>query len=193
MDTNRLLTELQARHDFPAGQFPQFLALFDPLYIQKNQIVFLAGDIVSYAYFIVKGCLRQYYVNAEGVENTIYFAEEGGWTGEMSSFIHRVPTTMNLQALEDSQALVLTRTNWELATRTFPDYALYQIKNRARNITRLKEQIGHAQTDTPDQKYRRLLTEKPHLLQRLAQYQIANYLGVTPETYSRIRKRNTPL
>lgn len=193
MNTNLLLEELQSWHNFPAEEFPRFLALFQPQTIAKNDILFQAGDVVQRIYFVLKGCLRQYYVNADGVENIIYFAEEGWWTGEMTSFLNQVPTTMNLQALEDCEVLVLNPVSWEYATRHIPDFAIYQVKIRARTITMFKEQIGTRQTDTPDSRYRKLLKEKPHLLQRLPQYLIANYLGVTPETLSRIRKRNTRL
>jgi CRP-like cAMP-binding protein len=61
-----LLKELQSRHEFPVEEFPKLLALFEEGSIKKNEIIFHTGDIVKYCYFILKGCMQQYYVSPEG-------------------------------------------------------------------------------------------------------------------------------
>src|ERR1700752_2172190 len=98
MDTALLLKELQAKHDFPEADFQRLLDLFEERHYKKNEIIFSAGEIVRYTFFILKGCFRQFYINAEGTERTIYIMEEGRWIGEMSSFMNEVATNMNLQA-----------------------------------------------------------------------------------------------
>jgi len=190
MDKNILLKELQAKHNFPTEEFPRLIELFEERCVKKNTILFHEGEVVKQTYFVLTGCLRQYYVSPEGTERTIYFAEEGHWAAELNSFLHYTPTNLNLQALEDSELISLNRKNWELAITTIPALAMYHIKNHQRIIVKLKEDIGRAVNESPDEKYRRLMKENPGLLQRLPQYHIASYLGVTPETLSRIRKRN---
>lgn len=156
-------------------------------------MIFKAGDIVKETWFIMKGCVRQYYAGSEGGERTIYFAQEGFWCGELNSFLHETPTNLNTQALEDTETIFLNRKNWELAMTTIPSFTMYHLKNHQRIIVKLKEEVGKAVNESPDEKYRRLLKENPELLQRLPQYQIAAYLGITPETLSRIRKRHSKI
>jgi len=193
MEQHLLLKELQSKYGFPDEEFPKLLSFFREKHVKKNEILFKAGEVVKYTYFVLKGCIRQYYISPEGVERIIYFAEEGSFCGELMSFLHSTPTNLNLQALEETDVLYIDLKNWETIITTIPAFALYHIKNHQRLMVQLKEEVGRAHNETPDEKYRRLVSEKPHLLQRLPQYQIAAYIGVTPETYSRIRRRNTKM
>lgn len=192
-DQHLLFQTLRLRHEFPASEFEKFLPLFHARVLEKNEMLFQEGQVVKTLSFVMQGALRQFQRTPEGIERNIFFAEEGWWGGEMDSFINQVPSTMSMQALEDCELLTLDRERWEYATRHFPDYALYQIKNRGRTVAWLKNLLSNMITDTPDEKYRRVLKENPHWVNRFSQYHIASYLGITPETLSRIRKRNMHL
>lgn len=193
MPSELLLNTLRARHDFPADEFEKFYQLFEKRLVPRNEMLFRQESIVRNLCFVVRGCMRQFHTTSDGIEKNIFFAEEGWWCGEMESFINRIPSTMSMQAIEDCELLTIDREKWEFATRTIPDYALYQIKNRGRTVAWLKNMLSNMVTETPDEKYRRILKESPHWINRIPQYHIASYLGVTPETLSRIRRRNMHL
>ncbi|MET0463397.1 MAG: Crp/Fnr family transcriptional regulator [Chitinophagaceae bacterium] len=193
MNTDLLLQTLRDRHHFPDEAFRELLSLFENFSLSRNELFFAQGSVVNRVGFVLSGCLRQYHISPGGDERNIFFAEEGWWCGEMDSFIYRTPSTMSMQAVENCTLIYLSRKNWEYATRTIPDYAMYQIKNRGRTVAWLKNLLSNMTNETPDEKYRRILKENPHWINRLPQYHIASYLGVSPETLSRIRKRNMHL
>src|SRR5476649_553901 len=134
MEQHLLLKELQSKYGFPDEEFPKLLAFFKEKHFKKNEILFKAGDVVKHTYFVLKGCTRQYYVSDEGTERIIYFAEEGAFCGELMSFLHEIPTKLNLQALEDTDVIYLDLKNWETAITTIPAFTLWHIKHHERLV-----------------------------------------------------------
>jgi CRP-like cAMP-binding protein len=191
MDTSRLLKELQSKASFPDADFPAFLDLFEPLMLPKKEHLYREGQIIRHTCFVVKGCLRNYYANEQGDERIIFFAEENWWVGDLVSFLQEVPTKLNLQAIEDSELLVISKKNFEQGLKNFPGFLEYYQKGTQKTSTKLQEQLGQSSTDTAESKYLRLLKERPSLLLRVPQHQIATYLGITPESLSRLRKKLT--
>ncbi|HEU4716637.1 MAG TPA: Crp/Fnr family transcriptional regulator, partial [Bacteroidia bacterium] len=186
MNTSLLEDEFRSKVSIPDGEFEKFSALLESFSIRRNEHFFQAGDVVKFAVFILKGCLRQYYISPEGVESTVYFAEEKWWSGDASSFRNATPTNLNLQAMEDCEVLLLSRKNWQYAFDTFAWYREYHTKGQQRLAARMQEKLGQALTETAEQKYLRLLKERPSLIRRVPQHYIATYLGLTPETLSRV-------
>jgi len=191
MDTSVLLAAVQSKSDFKKEDFPTLLDLFEERTFRKGEMIFNAGDIVRCSYFVLKGCLRLFYVNSEGAERIIYFAIEGWWTGDLMSLLNQTPTTMNLQALEDCEVLTIKKSNIEHVIKNFPEFAIYQFRNQTRTVSYFKESIGRDIIESPESKYRRFTREHPDLLLRLPLYHIASYMGITPETLSRIRKKTS--
>ena len=189
MDTHLLLQDLQRYAPFPQSEFPEFLKLFSRLTLARNDFFYTAGTIPKYSPFLLKGCMRQYYVNEAGEEKTVRFIEEGSWAGQIGSMRNKVPTNLNLQALEDCDILGITIEHADYGLERFPAYQKYFVTKYPLDHGLMIEEATRIQTDSPEVSYLRLLKERPSLIQRVPQHYIANYLGIRPETLSRIRSK----
>ena len=189
MNYSLLLSEFKRIVEFPDKEFSKLTPLIEKIRVKKNENLLQAGDISRKVYFLEQGCLRQYLINNNGEERNIYFKIECGWCSELVSFLNNTPTELNIQALEDSQLLAMNKKNWIYAVTHIPSFTMYFIRAQQETNYMLKKRLGEATIETPEEKYNRFLKEEPQLLLRLPLYQIASYLGITPETLSRVRKK----
>ena len=189
MDSTALLNALRSRVTVPDDEFEEYIAMCVPKHYEKNEILLRSGDIPRYNIFVSRGCVRTYYVGEDGTERTTMFAEEGSWTGDLENMRAGKATQQNLQALEDTDIITLARDKWELSYEKYEWLRAIHAMGQQRRAAKFAEHVGHLLTDTPETNYLRLLKERPKLVQRVPQYYIASYLGISPETLSRIRKK----
>jgi CRP-like cAMP-binding protein len=189
MVNSLLLTQLREVYKLTDRECTRVIPLFESLEARKNEHLFREGEISRWVYFVEHGCLRQYYINNNGEERTIYFKTEGGWASELVSFLDNTPTELNLQALEDSKLQIINQKNWIYAVTQIHSFTMGFIRSQQDTNYMLKKRLAEATVETPEEKYLHFIKEEPLLLQRLPLYHIASYLSMTPETLSRIRKK----
>jgi CRP-like cAMP-binding protein len=188
-NTDILLQTISTKVQVPDEEYSEYLALTELRVFKKGEIVIREGDIQRFNIFIIKGCIRTYNVAADGTEKTIYFAEEGYWTGDLESMRNALPAKHNFQATEQTHALTLATEKWEYTYKKFKWIADLHALGLQKRSAKLSEHISHILSDTPEANYLRLLQERPKLVQRMPLYHIASYLGISAETLSRIRKK----
>lgn len=148
-----------------------------------------AGDICRYECFVNKGCLRQYYVDEAGQEHVVMFAEEGWWISDMFGLVTGKPALTNVEAIENSELLLIDRTALDKLLIQYPMFErFFRIKLQRAFIAHQRRLIENMSLPA-DQRYCNFVEQYPSFEQRLPLKQIASFLGITPESLSRIRRQ----
>jgi CRP-like cAMP-binding protein len=163
------------------------LLAFTSLQLKKRDFFLRAGEVCKHVAFVLNGCLRSYAVDEQGFEHNLQFAPEGWWITDMNSIINHTEARLNIDAVEDSQALLLSRDQQESLLKEVPKierfFRIISEKSMAGSHKRLIDQVSvNAQ-----ERYLNFCQQYPGLIQRLPQKQIASYIGVTPEFLSKIK------
>lgn len=156
--------------------------------ISKKHDLLLPGKISREIYFIEKGCLQLYY-DKNGEDATIFIAVENMFIGAFASFLSRRPSEQGLRALEDCELLVLTHTALEELYLTLPKMNIIVRKLLEQRFLHAQSLVSSFVLNNPEERYLQMLRRRPELLQRVPQHVLATFLGITPVSLSRIRKR----
>jgi CRP-like cAMP-binding protein len=175
----------------PDGDYERFLKLWEPKEVKRNELIMRAGEVPKSTVFVLKGCLRQYIVSEKGNEHIVYFAEERHFISDLTAMGSGSISRYNLEATEKSELLIANVTQWELAFKQFPWWTEAFMKGQQKWTAKMQEQIAGSISETAEMNYLKLLQTRPKLLQRVPQHYIASFLGINPETLSRIRKKIT--
>jgi len=171
------------------AEFDYFKALFVPKRLRKRQYFLQEGDVCKCQAFVEKGLLRSYTIDEKGSEHILQFASEGWWMADLSSYLTNEPSLLNIDALEDTQLLVLSKPAWEQAMEKIPALEHYFRIIIQNHLVATQKRLLQSLAETAEEKYNRFLKIYPECVQRMPQHMIASYLGVTRETLSRIRKQ----
>lgn len=155
---------------------------------KKGTVLLEEGQISTEVYFVLEGCVRQYYL-VDGDEKTNNFFTEEQWVISMNSFGQNIPSNHFLDCCMDCSLVVGNREKEEHLYKQFPKFETISRKVMEKVFAEQQEIMSSYSTDTPEQRYVKLLQSRPDLFQKIPQYQIASYVGVKPESLSRIRKR----
>ncbi|MFW5687914.1 MAG: Crp/Fnr family transcriptional regulator [Bacteroidota bacterium] len=186
MDELRIF--LKQFDSFEEKELDEALARFSEVTVKKNDFYIKEEEVAQKVAFIKKGLFKLYY-NIDGAERIMLFFQENQFVTDYYSFLTQTPSKRPIQAIEDAliynisyndfQKLYDTGKKWERLGRMLAERAYIFSVQRANRIIH----------DDPDTRFITFLKEYPTLIQRIPQYMIASYLSMTPETYSRIKKR----
>jgi len=163
--------------------------IFFPKKLRKRQYLLQNGDVCKYNTFVTKGLLRSYTVDDKGNEHILQFAFEGWWIGDIYSFLTEKPSLFNIEALEESELLLLTKPSMDLLLEKIPAFERYFRILIQNNLIATQKRLMGTLSETAEEKYTNLINNFPGCLQRVPQHMIASYLGITRETLSRIRSQ----
>lgn len=158
--------------------------------LRKKQYFLQEGDVCKYFAFVLKGAMRQYYVDEKGMEHFVQLAIENWWVGDRESWVNLIPSRYNIDASENSEILLITYSDVLKLSMLFPALAEMMRKMDEKNNIATQKRITSAISQTAERRYADFVLEYPEILQRFPQYVIASYIGITKDTLSRIRKQS---
>lgn len=160
-----------------------------PKRIRKNQYLLQEGDVAKYSAFVEKGALRAYSVDEKGAEHIIQFAFEGWTISDMYSFVTGSPATYNIDALEDAELVLISKAGQDEILKRVPEYEAYTRMLLTGAYMAMQKRITAMLSLSLEDRYINLTKLYPNLVQRVPQRMIASYMGLSPETLSRVRRK----
>ena len=166
-----------------------FCSLFQQKLIGKKSFLLRAGEVCRFEGFVNKGLFRIYHIDQSGFEQILYFAAENWWITDIDSFTNSTPSQLYIEAIEDSEVLLISKTDKEFAYTNLPKIEkLFRVMTQKTHVALQRRMIDNL-SKTADQRYLDFIEKYPELFQRLSNLQIAAYLGISHEFLSKIRKK----
>ncbi len=185
---NKLRIHISSKVELSPEEFNIASTFFIPKKIRKKQFLLEAGDVCKYLSFVSKGCLRCYSINDKGEEHIIRFAIEEWWISDLKSYSNNLPAEFNIDAIEDSELLMIDKNSQDKLCKVIPQFDHYfRILLESSNSAALSR-INDFISASAEERYLKFIRTHGNIVQRVPQNQIASYLGITPQSLSRIRK-----
>ncbi len=161
---------------------------FKPKKLRKRQYLLQEGDVCKFSGFIVSGAARMFTIDEKGRDHIVRFGVEGWWMCDSKSYTQETPTTFFIEMLEDTQLLLVTWQHIQELIADVPAVALATKAMDKKSFISSQKRIHSAISLTAEERYEDLIKTYPSFVLRFPQNMIASYLGISPETLSRIRK-----
>lgn len=157
---------------------------------KKGDVILREGQISRDSYFVIKGCVRKYYI-IDGEERTTEFYVEDESVASLQSYQNKTPANHYFECVEECRLAVLNYDKEQELFKRVPTYETLCRMSMENDFGEQQEILAKFMTSSPESRYKNLIETRPDLVQRVPQYHLASYLGVKPESLSRIRKRLT--
>ena len=167
-------------------EFEFILSHFEQTKKRKHQYIVQEGEIVNREYWILKGCLKSYFIDDNGKEHILQFGMENWWITDYESFVKQTKAKTSIDCIEDSELLYITSENREKLTASMHKMERFWAKKSKFGRIALQNRVLSLLQNSAKERYNLLLEQYPKLFQRVPKKMIASYLGVSRETLSRL-------
>lgn len=161
---------------------------FSPVRFHKGEQWIEEGKVCRQVAYVMEGKLRIYYLDDNGEEVTCYFVTPGNFVSSFTSFLTNTPTKENIEAIEDSTLLVISKTDLEKLSEEVPKVHIWRRVVAENLFIVMEKRIAMLQSKTANERYERMLKDNPEIIQTIPLQYIASFLGITPQHLSRLRK-----
>ncbi|WP_044210297.1 Crp/Fnr family transcriptional regulator [Flammeovirga sp. OC4] len=187
---NELLKQNINKHvQFSASELEEFCKYFQLKTFKKKEHLLKQGDVCKFEGFVLNGCFRIFTLDQKGSDNTLYFAARDWWLMDNDSFMHQNPSHLNMQALEDSEVLMISRTDKLMLYEKLPIVEkLFRVMSQ-KALVAWQRRLIRNHCETAKERYQNFLSTYPSIASKITDKQMASYLGITHEFLSKIKKQ----
>ncbi|GAB3641316.1 Crp/Fnr family transcriptional regulator [Spirosoma arcticum] len=183
-----IVKNVQRKITLTTDEISLFTTLLTSKKLRRRQHLLEAGETCDFMAFISQGLLRSFTTDERGGEHVLQLAPEEFWIGDLYSFLTHQPSQYTLEALEDSNVVLITYDNLETLYARVPAFERFFRLLIQNGYITAQQRLMSTISSLAQERYQEMVRRYPSLEQRVAQHQIASYLGITPESLSRIKK-----
>jgi CRP-like cAMP-binding protein len=187
IDFQPILDQVSLHIQLDGEEKGHFLAQLQHQQLQKKEFLLRENEVCKHSAFVVSGCLRAYHLDGNGFEHVLQFAPEGWWVADMYSLLSGKPGHLNIEALEDSEILLLSKAAQEKLYTDIPKFERFFRIITENSLVSNRQRVMDNLSLNARERYAGFCQKYPSLIERLPQKQIAAYIGVTPEFLSALR------
>jgi CRP-like cAMP-binding protein len=188
---DRLRAYLVARASFTEDELAFIESLCVARILPQGAFLQRGGDVATHAAFVATGCLRSYVIDARGKEHIVQFAPEDWWLADANSLMSGKPSQYFVDAVEESHLVLLDPPSHQRIVDSVPGYVAAQRIGLQRHAAAKDQRIVNSLSSSAEERYEEFLRTYPSIALRVPQWMLASYLGVSPETLSRVRKNRS--
>ena len=166
-----------------------FLSKTETKILKAKSILLSAGEIAKHTYFVDSGILRSFNINDNIIEHVLHFACEGWWIGDMYSYISEKPGNLFIEVLEDAEIVIISKENHQQLYKDIPKLERFFRILTENSLVAHQERLMDNLSFTAEERFEKFCKKYPTLIQRIPQKQVAAYIGVTPEFFSKMKAR----
>ncbi len=166
-----------------------FLSKIEYKNVKAKSVLLSPGEIANCTYFVNSGILRSFTINDNIIEHVLHFACQGWWIGDMYSYISQKPGNLFIEVLEDAELAIISKENHEELFLQIPKLERFFRILVENSLVSHQERLMDNLSLTAEERFEKFCKKYPTLIQSVSQKQIASYIGVTPEFFSKMKSR----
>lgn len=165
------------------------LSKTETIQVKAKSLLLQAGEISKYTYFVNSGILRSFNINDHIIEHVLHFACKGWWIGDMYSYITEKPGNLFIEVVEDAELIRISKENHQILYQEIPKLERFFRILVENSLVAHQERLMDNLSLTAEERFEKFCSKYPSLIQRVPQKQIASYIGVTPEFFSKMKAK----
>lgn len=188
MKENRFTQFLTSNLHIDGDALNELVSKCQVKHVQKGEFLLRQGDHCEHSFFVESGLLRQYGIDEKGKEHIIHFAPENWFVTDREAVFFKQPAKFFIQALEESRLLLLNEQFIQHLTNSMPSFLAFNNRLLHNHVRQQTNRIYQLLSATAEERYLDFISIYPDIMLRVPQAMVASYLGITPESLSRVRK-----